>query len=192
MRSLYFKIFMWFWLAMALVGTAFVISTVTLQNSEANARFRSFVASGLTLSAQSAIEVYEERGRDGLAAFLDRMEERNRLTAFLFDAGGRELSGRVVPDGGAVLVEQAADDDELAVEEFEDSRLVAVQVVSPEGAAYVMLAELDWPFRGRRGDRFGGSRGGRSNLGLPGARCCAWQDRFRGKGTGSRPTERGR
>ncbi len=167
MRSLYFKIFMWFWLAMALVGTAFVVSTVTLQNSWANARFRSFVASGLTLSAQSAIDVYEERGRDGLAVFLDRLEERNRLTAFLFDADGRELSGRVVPDGGAVLVEQAANDDELAVEEFEDSRLVAVQVVSPEGAAYVMLAEMDWPFRGRRGggDRFGGLRGGRGQPG---------------------------
>jgi len=163
MRSLYFKIFLWFWLAMALVGTAFVISTVTLQNSAANARFRSFVASGLTLSAQSAIEVYEEGGHDGLAAFLDRLEERNRLTAFLFDAGGRELSGRDVPDGGAVLVEQAASDDELAVEEFEGSRLIAVQVVSPEGVAYVMLAEMDWPFRGRRGgaDRFAGSRDGR-------------------------------
>ena len=171
MRSLYFKIFMWFWLAMALVGTVVVISTVTLQNSEANVRFRSFVASGLTLNAQSAIEVYEERGRDGLAAFLDRMEERNRLTAFLFDADGRELSGRIVPDSGAVLVEQAASDGELAVEEFADSRLVAVQVVSPEGVAYVMLAEMEWPFRGRRGggDRFGGSRGGRGQPGDRGA-----------------------
>jgi len=180
MRSLYFKIFMWFWLAMALVGTVVVISTVTLQNSEANLRFRSFVASGLTLSAQSAIEVYEERGRDGLATFLDRMEERNRLTAFLFDAEGRELSGRIVPDSGAVLVEQAASDGELAVEEFTDSRLVAVQVVSPEGVAYVMLAEMDWPFRGRGGgDRLGGSRGGR---GQPGDRSAEAGRRFRNRG----------
>ena len=51
MRNLYFKIFIWFWLAMALVGTAFVISTVTLQNREADVRWRALVASALTFNA---------------------------------------------------------------------------------------------------------------------------------------------
>ena len=56
MQNLYFKIFIWFWLAMTLVGTAFVISTVTLQDREANTSVQSY---GLPLTAESAIEAYE-------------------------------------------------------------------------------------------------------------------------------------
>ena len=63
MQNLYFKIFIWFWLAMTLVGTAFVISTVTLQDSSGDIA----VASGLTLTAESVIEAYEDGGREGLA-----------------------------------------------------------------------------------------------------------------------------
>ncbi len=164
MRSLYFKIFLWFWLAMALVGTAFVVSTVTLQNSEAEARWRSFVGSGLTLSGQSAIEAYEAGGSDGLAAFFARMERRNNIDAYLFDGDLRELSGRPTPAGVEDLVTRAAASDELAMEELEESRLVALRLQAPEGAAYVLLVDMEWPFRGggrgrdrgdaaRRGDR---------------------------------------
>ena len=89
MRNLYFKIFIWFWLAMTLVGTAFVISTVTLQDSSGDIA----VASGLTLTAESVIEAYEDGGREGLANYLGRIERRFRLNTFLFDDNAQELSG---------------------------------------------------------------------------------------------------
>lgn len=151
MRSLYFKIFLWFWLAMALVGTAFVVSTVTLQNSEADARWKSFVSSGLTLSGQSAIEAYEAGGSERLAAFLARMERRNNVSAYLFDRDLRELSARAVPAGAENLVARAADSDELVIEEMEDSRLVALRLAVSEGEPYVLLADMEWPFRGVAG-----------------------------------------
>jgi signal transduction histidine kinase len=199
MRSLYFKIFLWFWLAMALVGTAFVVSTVTLQSSEAEVRWRSFVRSGLILSGQSAIEAYEAGGRPGLSAFFARMERRNNVSAHLFDERLQELSGRPTPPGVEDLLTRATSVDELAVEERESSRLVALQLTAPEGAAYVLLVEMDWPFRGAggrgrdRGDA--GRRGERGGVGAPsveadpggGARATDRQPDFRGRRTAGRP-----
>ena len=149
MQNLYFKIFIWFWLAMTLVGTAFVISTVTLQDREANTSVQSYYASGLTLTAESAIEAYEGRGREGLANYLGAIERRYRLNAFLFDDNAQELSGRVVPAGGVELVERAGSNDELVIETVEGGRLIALQVVSPEGNTYVVLTEMEWPYRYR-------------------------------------------
>jgi len=115
MHNLYFKIFLWFWLAMALVGVAFVVSTVTLQNSEADSRWRSFVAAGLSLSGQSAVDAYQARGQRGLVDFFERMERRNDIRAYLYDRDLQELSGRQAPMAGAALVENAVTHDDLAV-----------------------------------------------------------------------------
>lgn len=152
MRSLYFKIFLWFWLAMALVGFAFVVSTATLQRSEAEARWRSFVASGLTASGHWAIEAYRTRGREGLVQFLERMERRSEMRAYLFDAALNELSGRPVPDGAVDVLSSAVNSDQLAVASFEGSRLVALRLTAPEDGEYVLLADMEWPFRSR--DRY--------------------------------------
>jgi len=159
MRSLYFKIFLWFWLAMAGVGIAFVISTATLQSTEAEARWRAFVASGLTLSGQSAIDAYRAGGSERLAEYFERMERRNDIRAYLYDQQLRELSGREAPADGAELARRALDTDELVVQEYEDSRLVAISLVSSEDNVYVLLADMDWPFRGGgRRDRFDNAR----------------------------------
>ena len=173
MRSLYFKIFIWFWLAMALVGTAFVISTVTTQTGEGDSRWRPLVAAGLALTGQRAIDIYTEDGKEGLVAFLDRLEDRTNMRAYLVDDNVMELSGRQLPDGSMALVTEARGNAELAVRELDDgderSRLVALEVTTPENDSYVVLAEVRRPFRragglardgaeGRRGGFSGGRR----------------------------------
>jgi two-component system sensor histidine kinase CpxA len=150
---------------MALVGTAFVISTVTLQNREADVRWRALVASALTFSARSAIDIYEEIGQEALVTYFDRMEERSYARAYLFDEDLRELSGREPPAVGEELAAQAAVSDELAVEGVGNERVVAQRVITSDGEQYVILAEID-PDRvyrlARRGGpaRPGGDRGG--------------------------------
>ena len=170
MRSLYFKIFIWFWLAMALVGTAFVVSTVTTQTGESNSRWRPLVAAGLTINGQRAIDIYSQGGQEGLVTFLDRLEDRTNMRVYLFDPSATELSGQELPEGGASLVAEAARSTELAVRELDDndrSRLLALQVTTPDSASYVVLAEVRRPFRGGGGrsrdgydGRLGGSSGG--------------------------------
>jgi signal transduction histidine kinase len=185
MRSLYVKIFLWFWLAMALVGVAFVVSTVTLQSSEAETRWRAFVASGLTLSGQSAIDVYRARGGEGLADYFERMERQRSIRAYLFDARLRELAGQPVPEGAEELLQQALGSDELAVQDFEGSRLVALRLPPAEGETFVLLADVERPFRGggRLRDRFDGGRadGGEQPAGGPPGDAVAGDDRAGGE-----------
>jgi len=189
MRNLYFKIFIWFWLAMALVGTAFVVSTVTTQTGEAESRWRPLVAQGLAINGQAAIDAYERDGRQALAAHLDRIERRIDMRAWLLDDQLRELSGRELPDGGEELAREAASSDELVVREIgQGPRLVASLIVTPEGEPYVMLAEIvrgfrivrsrdraDNRFRGgvegpTGGQRDGGQTSGQGVQGQPGGR----------------------
>ena len=160
MRNLYFKIFIWFWLAMALVGTAFVISTVTTQTGERDERWQSLVAAGLALNGQRAIDVYLAEGQAGLVDYLERFERRADMNAYLFDAEMNELSGRELPEGSSALAAAAAGSGRLEVRPIEDGRLVARSVATPEGDQYVMVAEMS---RRRGGDgRFAG-RSGRSD-----------------------------
>jgi signal transduction histidine kinase len=143
MRNLYFKIFIWFWLAMALVGTAFVVSTVSTQTGEAESRWRPLVAQGLAINGQAAIDAYERDGREALAAHLERIERRIDMRAWLLDDQLQELSGRELPDGGQELAREAASSVELVVRVIEQGpRLVASRIITPEGRQYVMLAEI--------------------------------------------------
>ena len=182
MRNLYFKIFIWFWLAMALVGTAFVISTVTTQTGERDERWQSLVAAGLTLNGQRAIDLYQTEGREALVTFFERLERRADVKAYLFDPGLNELSGSPLPEEGAALAAAAADSDELEVRLRDDGRLVAHSVTAPAGDEYVMIAEMSLRLSaaGRFVSRGGGRRGDDDRQGDRSG--SPWRDRDRGDG----------
>ncbi|MFQ5743729.1 MAG: ATP-binding protein [Acidobacteriota bacterium] len=152
MRNLYFKIFIWFWLAMALVGAALVISTVTTQTGERSSRWRPLVGNGLALNGRFAAQIYEHEGQPGLAEFLQRLELNTRTTPFLFNEEIEELSGRSLPEGAKELAARAAHSGETEVAVNDGGRLVARPVTGPSDQPYVIVGEIRrfLPTRGPR------------------------------------------
>ncbi len=67
--SLFLKIFLWFWLAMALVGAALMVSVVATQERSVLARWHEAVGAAHLLHAQTAVELYEREGREALAGY---------------------------------------------------------------------------------------------------------------------------
>jgi signal transduction histidine kinase len=98
LRSLFLKVFLWFWLAMVLVISALALTTYATR-TEPTPHPPQFIQSILMAYSQSAVEIFEREGPTALDSFLQRMESEAHIRARLFDAGGAELTGRdTTPD----------------------------------------------------------------------------------------------
>lgn len=97
MRSLFLKVFLWFWLAMVLVVGAMLLIT-HLTRTESQPRPPQFVESVVAAYAHNAAETYERDGATALDSFLRHVEGESRVRARLFDAGAKTLAGDATAD----------------------------------------------------------------------------------------------
>lgn len=91
MRSLFVRIFVSFWAAQALFIVLAILVTIALNPSRHGIESR-----GPELLAE-AVNAYQTGGEHGAHDYLDTIWHTEHIRPFLFDANGRELSGRHVP-----------------------------------------------------------------------------------------------
>src|SRR5215212_9172998 len=92
-RSIFLKIFIWFWLAMALVVLAHSLSTMMVFDETPRRRLEG----ELTMFGLGAAEKYEREGKAGADDYLSLLERTTRARAYLFDDSGNEVAGREAP-----------------------------------------------------------------------------------------------
>jgi two-component system sensor histidine kinase CpxA len=92
-RSLFFKIFIWFWLAMALIiGALTLMFRISNLESLPERATRGPVGESMTLFAENTARTYQEQGTVGLRALAGRALRESGTEIFLFDASGRPLT----------------------------------------------------------------------------------------------------
>ncbi|MFL6208227.1 MAG: ATP-binding protein [Pyrinomonadaceae bacterium] len=96
MRSLFLKVFLWFWLAMALVVGALFVTT-ELTRTRQPFPFYTGMDRIMDVYARQAADTYERTGRAGLAQLFGAANNRADITFFFFDEQGTEVMGRSVP-----------------------------------------------------------------------------------------------
>src|SRR5919199_1773204 len=94
-RSLYLKIFIWFWLAMILISVSLFAAVALTRPTPTGRSWRDLTQVGP--NAQKAAEIYEQSGAAALTAALQQTEKSSGVSATFFDENGKELSGRTVP-----------------------------------------------------------------------------------------------
>ena len=92
MKSLFLKIFLSFWAALALFLVIAVL--VTLAFRPRNATWDAL----RTTALNDSLAAYEEGGATQLSQYFDNLEASQNVRAFLFDEHGEEVSHRAVPD----------------------------------------------------------------------------------------------
>jgi len=92
MKSLFLKIFLSFWMAQALFIVLAIVVTLVFRPRMSS--WEGLLATALNESAN----VYEQKGRDGLKAYLDNLESTQHVRTFLFNEKKEELSGRGAPE----------------------------------------------------------------------------------------------
>lgn len=92
MKSLFLRIFLSFWMALALFVVLAILVTIVF-------RPRSSTWEALRTSVlNDAVSAYEDDGPDGLRRYFESLDHSQHVRAYLFDERGNELSGRGAPD----------------------------------------------------------------------------------------------
>ena len=140
MRSLFVKIFLWFWLAMIVALVAFFLSVAVTRPERSNRPWRDLSLVGS--SAQKAAETYDRDGPAALASYLEEFEQSNGIESVLLNDQGVTLSGHPIPGGWPELAGRAAKSKVTQFNVSPTSLIVAQQVTTPAGHPYVYVARL--------------------------------------------------
>jgi two-component system sensor histidine kinase CpxA len=151
-RSLFLKIFLWFWAAMVLVGLAMVV-TWSMQRDLVINRWRATMGEAIALYAQNAAEVFDRHGLPGLNEYLNRLESGSAIHAALLDSNGTGISGRPshVP---MALIHQTMQTGQPEFSIGELGAFGAQRAVGPSGHTYIFAVRMPrGPFGYRLGAR---------------------------------------
>jgi signal transduction histidine kinase len=140
MRSLFLKIFLWFWLTMVFVGLTLVI-TWSMQPEIVISRWRASTSDALMLYAQTAAEEADRYGPTALSNYLQRLHTTTRMHAALLDDQGQVIAGEASPR----LRELARQTVAGGLPQFSVSgadALAAHRTEGPSGRNYIFVAEM--------------------------------------------------
>ena len=140
-RTLFFKIFVWFWLAMATVNIVFLL--LTLSTTSENGWRRASVAGPMRMYAHTAAGVYEREGVPSLCDYLTSVKKVARLDAFFFNERDEEVSGKDPSLDIKNLAVQRLRGKDLEPYFLDTAPLVAQNVETADGHRYVLVAEID-------------------------------------------------
>jgi signal transduction histidine kinase len=150
-RSLFIKIFISFWLTIALtIGVVALMARISNSESFPERASRGPVREGLTLYSEVAVRIYEHEGPQALEKFVQRSLAESGTEVFLFDGEGRPITPGT-PDGNVANVVN-----DLLERPQEPPRVYALfsgvarsswgrPVVSPAGRHYIFVARFRTP-----------------------------------------------
>jgi signal transduction histidine kinase len=141
LRSLFLKVFLWFWLSTVLVIGALLV-TSHLTRSENTFRPPQFIEAVLTTYGRRAADAYERGGRPALADYLRTVERETTVRSHLFDASGAELSGDTASTQQSTTAARTAQTGQPFFDEVEGRMLEVRPVPAAGGGNYAFLVEM--------------------------------------------------
>jgi len=152
MRSLFVKVFLWFWLATTLSGLAlFVIGLATQTGPPAEHRrraveqWRQLAGQTLALYGETSIGVMGGRGRTAFDEHTALLEQTSGIRVVLFRRGQETFFERETSPEAWRLAERAAGSGETEVEDAGEALWLATQVLGPGREPYVVVGVLAGP-----------------------------------------------
>ena len=166
MRSLFIKIFLWFWVAMALVSVASFLSAVATESHPFFAmpwlarliirppaeghmeikpgsydRWSSVAGNSLRLSGQTAIEIYEHEGKAPFLRYVSELEKAVRIDFYLYDGQNEKLTEGPAPVEVRVLSLHHGKEG-LDFKRSEGFIFLAQQLIGPSGKNYTLITKI--------------------------------------------------
>ena len=144
--TLFLKIFLWFWLAMALIVGALTFVTWTQQNEPVVRQWQVVVGETMNVHAQTAAQIYDAEGKAGLDVFLERLENSGRITAIgLYRENGEQISGSSIKFDVKSVLEKSRTSDAAEFERAETSSLIGRKTVLKSGETVVLITQWERP-----------------------------------------------
>ena len=139
--SLFLKLFLWFWLAMALIVGALTLVNWSTQPEALTRQWQTFVGETASLNSESAAQIYENEGVEGLNLYLNRLSIAHRVSAVgFFDDQLNRLGGKISTDelGGLLQSAMASGQPEFLRKPTKSYAAKTVQMKNGKNYLYVM------------------------------------------------------
>ncbi len=133
-RSLYLKIFLWFWLAMIVVSGTLVFSVMATQRRLAEAREERMDSTMTPLIAAEAARIFEQEGKSGLHEYFRKFGNDRHFHPLFYDSDGREILGQSTFADADAVAQLAEQNDVTHVKHEGKGRLVGQRTSGPSGA----------------------------------------------------------
>jgi two-component system sensor histidine kinase CpxA len=140
-RRLFWKIFLPFWVAQALLLGALYLR-VHYRISSEHPWWIQPERREMPALASLAAQRFEQQGQAGLAQLLDSLSLPKRSRFWLVDGGGHELSGRPIPD--SVLRDSAAAERKEGLYHSYEANVLVARTATDRGQ-YLLIGELTPP-----------------------------------------------
>lgn len=106
--SLFLKIFLWFWLSIALVVGVVSFINWSTQPENLGRQWQTFTGETVGINAATAAQIYERENLGGLEEYLERLQTPERVNAVaFFDARGGQIAGKPLDANRENLFERA-------------------------------------------------------------------------------------
>lgn len=140
MRSLFWKIFLWFWATVILMGAALVI-TWNMQPDVIVSRWRNSTGDAVSFYAQSSAEELDRYGSDALQKYFQRLESSTRMRAALYDDAGKLIVGTASESANELAASTENSREPKFIITAGDA-YAAQRAQGPSGRQYVFVAEM--------------------------------------------------
>lgn len=141
MRSLFLKVFLWFWLAMSLVVGAFAL-VIHLTWPQRDPHPPQFVEGIMVAYSLGASEAFERGGADGLGSFERNVERDARARVRVFDASGAELASSDVNEDERELAGRVNGGVDSATKLMRGTAVEARALTTRAGGRYAFVATM--------------------------------------------------
>ena len=142
MRSVFWKIFIWFWAAMVAVGVIFALSAVFMSQDSLVFKGRERVGRVLTVAGRIAVGLHRRGAPLALELYVKRVEADSGHRLFLFRDGKLLAPDRPLPPGSQALVRRAEAAGKTRFALFRKVPMAAAPITDGQGNAYVILAQV--------------------------------------------------
>jgi two-component system, OmpR family, sensor histidine kinase CpxA len=140
MRSLFLKIFFWFWATVVLTGAALIL-TFIVEPRSVPSRWHATLTDTARYSGTIAVETAEREGIGSTSAYLERLAHETHMTACLFDSAGKVIAGTRCQD----FLNMASHVTALKTSDFSMKygiTRVALMLTGQSGRGYIFATEL--------------------------------------------------
>lgn len=140
MRSLFLKIFFWFWATVIATGVALIL-TFIVEPRSVPSRWHATLTDTARYSGTIAVETAEREGIGSTSAYLERIAHETHITACLFDSAGRVIAGTGCQDFLSMTSHVTASKASDFSMKYGIAR-VALMLTGQSGRDYIFATEL--------------------------------------------------
>lgn len=145
--NLFFKIFLWFLAAIALMIGTMLFLNWTVQTEPVVSRWRLSVRSQTNIYAETAVQVFKSEGESGLNELLARIRKHESIgeVDLIGDKGHNYLSEGVNAANYTDFVARAMASDSVEIENQPETALSARKLTLSDGSQYVLIVRWERP-----------------------------------------------